>query len=314
MSILVFVFTTTGYSQEMITEEIAMTNGEIKIPGTLSYPKSEERLPLVIFVHGSGNINRNGNQEPIIKANYIKQLADSLNTNGIAFYRYDKRSSIKENLPLLKGILFNDLVDDVQLAIESFAKDPRFSGIHLIGHSQGSLVAMLATNNKVKSYTSLAGPGESISKIIVKQLQKQNDDLAKAAETHLVELMETDTIQEVNPFLMQLFAPQNQKFIKSWMVYNPVDEIKKVKKPIFILHGSADLQITEDDASKLASAVSLVNASFKPSTHLLVIENMNHVLKTVANMTENQASYYDPDFPLSSELIDALVNFIRQNG
>ena len=302
------------YGQNMHVEQIAMSNGEIQIPGELIVPESDEKMPLVIFVHGSGNVDRNGNQGQMIKANYIKLLADSLTKKGMAFYRYDKRTAVKENLSKLSTTKFEDFVADVKQVIEYFKNDDRFSGIHLIGHSQGSLVAMLAADQNVKSFMSLAGPGETIGETIVRQVSTQNQELGNAAKAYLKELKETDTIQQVSPFLMQLFAPKNQKFIKSWMAYNPSEEIKKLKKPILILQGSMDLQVTIEDANRLYSASSEATKDFGVRSRLTIIEDMNHVLKTVKNQIENQASYFDADFPISARLIEELVQFIKTNG
>ena len=83
-----------GFSQSDITsEEFLLKNDSIQLPGTLSYNKTIKQQPLVIFIHGSGNVDRNGNQAGMANANYIKQLSEKLNTNGIAFYRYYKRTS-----------------------------------------------------------------------------------------------------------------------------------------------------------------------------------------------------------------------------
>ena len=173
---------------------------------------------------------------------------------------------------------------------------------------------MLAADSNIKSYISLAGPGESVEQTLIKQLQKQSPDLAKTAQEHINELMKTDTIQSVNPYLIQLFAPQNQKFLKSWMLYNPSEEIKKIKKPILIVQGDADLQVTTTDAQLLLSALTTTNTGFGAPAQLVTIENMNHVLKTVVNITENQASYYDPDFEIPEALLSSLSNFIKTNG
>ena len=67
-------------------------NDSIKLPGTLSYNKDLKSQPLVIFIHGSGNVDRNGNQSGVnVQANYIKQFRDSVNKYDIAFFSYDKR-------------------------------------------------------------------------------------------------------------------------------------------------------------------------------------------------------------------------------
>jgi pimeloyl-ACP methyl ester carboxylesterase len=298
--------------QKTIVEELSLKNGEISLPGTLTIP-AVEKPPLLIFVHGSGNVDRNGNQGAAIKANYINQLADSLNRKGIAFYRYDKRTSNPQNFTFLEGITIQDFVSDVSIAISNFKDDTRFKSIHLIGHSQGSLIAMLAADENIKSYISIAGPGESIDKTLVTQISKQNSQIGEVAKQHVEELKETDTILSVNPFLIQLFAPQNQKFLKSWIQLNPIEEIKKIEIPTLIVQGGSDLQVTKEDASKLANARNTAIIKSEDKITVTLIQNMNHVLKTVKNSIENQNSYTSPDFPLSKKLVESISEFIFKN-
>ena len=73
--------------------------------------------------------------------------------------------------------------------------------------------------------------------------------------------------------------------------------------PILILNGTKDLQVTVEDANNLHNA--------QPNSELVIIENMNHVLKTIEKDEDNLTSYSSPDFPLSSELISAIENFIK---
>ena len=69
---------------------------------------------------------------------------------------------------------------------------------------------------------------------------------------------------------------------------------------------SADFQVTVEDAQLLKQA--------KPNAQLVIVKNMNHMLKTVENDSENQQSYYNSDFPLSTSLVKAITEFIRTNG
>lgn len=292
--------------QEVVVQDLELYNDSIYLPGTLSYPVQQNKPPLAIFVHGSGNPDRNGNQGELVKANYIKMLADSLNARGIAFYRYDKRSATPANLAKSKNMRIGNLVADLKVAIDHFKDDARFASLHLIGHSQGSLVGMLAASEEIKSYTSLAGLGSSVDKALIRQLGAQNKDAGKMAEKYIEELKKTDTILDVNPFLMSIFAPQNQKYLKDWMSMDPSVEITKLTMPVLIVNGDADLQVPPDDAQQLKEA--------KPEAELVIIPKMNHVLKTVESWGENQRSYKEPDFPLSSELVDTLTQFILSNG
>lgn len=295
------------FSQEqIISEEILIMNDSIQLPGTLSYTKDLKSQPLVIYIHGSGNVDRNGNQAGVnINANYIKQLADSLNIRGIAFYRYDKRTSNKENMKfVMNDLSFDSFVDDANLAINKFKDDDRFSSITLIGHSQGSLIAMLAAQKNVDKYVSLAGISEDMGDFIINSYKQVSQETSDMAKEQINELKETGKIENVNPTLAHLFSKPNQPFFITWMAYNPSEEIKKLDIPILIINGTKDLQVKVEEAKKLHEA--------KPKSQLVLIENMNHVLKDIEKDEDNIKSYYSPDYPLSEELINTLEVFIKK--
>ena len=177
-----------------------------------------------------------------------------------------------------------------------------FSEIILAGHSQGSLVAILASE-KVDKFISLAGAGERIDKILKRQLSAQNPLIGKPVEDHFKELKETGDIKEVNPSLVRVFSKQNLPFLTSWVNLNPIKEIKKITIPILIINGDKDLQVRIQDAKNLHAA--------NPKSELVIIKNMNHVLKEVKD-EDNLKSYYSPNYPLSKELIKTVVTFIKK--
>ena len=291
-----------NFSQDSIkSEEILLKNGDFELPGTLTYTESSNDL--VIWIHGSGDVDRNGNQASAnVKANYIKQVRDSLNIENIAFFSYDKRTANPKNKALLKGILFDDLVADAKLVVTHFKDSKRFKNITLIGHSQGSLVAMLASEGADK-YISLAGPSDRIDVTIVKQITAQSAELGKTAEMHFKELAETGDIKEVNPFLMSIFAKPNLPFIGSWIKYDPVKEIGNIKMPTLIINGAKDIQVKIADAKALKEG--------NPNAKMIIIDNMNHVLKHIEKDTDNMPSYFSPDYDLSKELIQTLTEFVK---
>jgi hypothetical protein len=281
-------------------------NDSIQLPGTLTYNSELEQQPLVIFVNGSGNPDRNGNQPQFgVNGNYIKQFAEAMTERNVAFFRFDKRNVTPSNMKhILKSYEFNDLVKDVTAVINTFKDDKRFSSIILIGHSQGSLVAMMAVNNNISKYISLAGIGESVDKTIIRQYNAQSPDLAKLVEEHIKELKTTGTIKNVNPMLVGLFAKQNHQFLNSYLPLDPTEEIKKLTIPVLIVNGNKDIQVKEEDAKNLHKA--------NPKSELVIIDKMNHVLKTIEKDEDNMASYISPDFNLSEELVKVIETFIKK--
>ena len=292
------VFGVLASKAQVKSEEIMINNQVIQLPGTLTY--TLEKQPLLIWVHGSGGVNRDGNQPQ-----YIKQFREAINKENMAFFSYDKRTANPNNVRFIQedGIYFSDFVSDIKEVIHHFKNDKRFSKIILIGHSQGSLIAMLALDN-VDKFISLAGAGETIDKTLVRQITKQSAEFCKLTEQYIKELMTTGKIKEVNPNLMSLFAKQNQPFIKSWITVNPIEEIKKVAIPTLIINGDKDFQVLINDAENLHKA--------KPDAELVIIKNMNHVLKHIEKDEDNMKSYMSSDFKISEELITTIVEFVKK--
>ncbi len=296
-----FVSTLVVSQEKIHIEELTITNDSIILPGTLSY--TDKSTTLVIWVHGSGNVDRNGQQGNLVKANYIEQFRNAINTHDIAFFSFDKRTATPENFKFMEGTVFEDLVSDVQHVITNFKKDKRFSRCVLAGHSQGSLIAMLAADG-VDELISISGPAQSVDQTIISQVTKQSPALGSIAEAHFKELQETDSIAQIHPFLGTIFAKQNFAFLQSWMSYNPAEEIKKIKKPILLINGTKDLQVPVEDAQQLHKA--------NPKTELLIIEDMNHVLMEIKKDEDNMKSYFNTGFSISDALIEAVVMFLKK--
>jgi|TARA_B110000967_G_C18862615_1_gene550843 pimeloyl-ACP methyl ester carboxylesterase len=300
--LIISIFTITISLAQVKSEEININNQAIQLPGTLTYPA--ENIPLLIWVHGSGPVNRNGNQPAQnVKSNYIKQFRDAVNKENIAFFSYDKRTANSKNREFLKDTQAKDFAFDVEEVVNHFKKDKRFSEIILVGHSQGSLIAMLALD-KVDKYISIAGAGETVDKTIVKQLTAQSADFGKIAAGHFKELKETGKVEDVNPNLLSIFAKPNQSFWNSWMQLDPVKEIKKVKIPVLIINGDKDIQVKIENANALHSA--------NKASELVIIKNMNHVLKDIQKEEDNIKSYYSAEYPISKELIKTILEFVKQ--
>ncbi|MBT8288961.1 MAG: alpha/beta hydrolase, partial [Bacteroidia bacterium] len=220
-------------------------------------------------------------------------------------FRYDKRNvPVANHKYVFVHYKFEDLVDDVETIIEFFKMDARFNKIVLIGHSQGSLVGMLAANSGADRFVSLSGLSKTADEAIVWQLSKQNQGLSEVAAAHFKELKETGEIKDPNPFLISIFAKANLEFLRSYMMYDPTEVIKSLNIPVLILNGDKDLQVPVDDAEALHSAC--------PDATLQIIPNMNHVLKHLVEDTDNMKSYFSPDYPVSEDLIQSLVSFIKQ--
>ena len=275
------------------------------VHGTLQLPKDGKAEKLIVFIMGSGDVDRDGNQATS-RRNTFKKMADQLAKKGIATFRYDKRviPMLKQNMDYRK-ISFNDFIKDAKDAIAYFRNEGNYNHIYIAGHSQGSLVGMLAAKDTADGFISIAGPSTTIDEAIVSQLEQQMG-MGKEAEYAFNALRKDGKVTDYNKGLASIFNEDLQPFLLSWMPYNPTEEIKKLEMPILIINGTKDLQVTVKDAEVLHDAA--------PESELKIFENMNHVLVTIeGDDLENAKSYNESWRPLTMGLVETIANFVTKH-
>lgn len=276
------------------------------VEGTLLKVKSE-KVPLVILIGGSGPIDRDGNQL-MTQSNSLKYLAEGLFKNEIASFRYDKRivKMMKRGSVDERTISFDDFIEDARQVIDFFDDNPDFTKIVVCGHSQGSLVGMIAASDKADAFISLAGAGQPIDSVIVDQLAKQAPGLKENARASFRDLRETGKASNFSPGLSSIFRESLQPFLISWMKHDPGKIIAGLDMPVLIVNGDKDLQVQVSEAELLHAA--------KPGARLKIVRDMNHVLKRIeGDDIDNSKSYNEPGRPLHPDLVELLSSFIKSN-
>lgn len=274
--------------------------------GTLTMPDLKTKCPVALIISGSGPTDRNGNN-PMMKNNSLKMLAEALAKNGIASLRYDKRG-IGESKPSAiseQTLVFENYTEDAKSWINLLKQDYRFSQIIVIGHSEGSLIGMIA-GAKANKFISIAGAGESADKLIKTQIaSKSNKQIEEMTFPIIDSLKSGHTVNKVDPMLNSLFRPSIQPYLISWFKYDPKTEIKKLNIPILIVQGNQDLQVTVKDAELLSQA--------NKNAELLIIDKMNHIMKIVdGDHQTNLESYKNESLPVSEIMIDKIISFIKK--
>ncbi|MBN8855201.1 MAG: alpha/beta hydrolase [Sphingobacteriales bacterium] len=272
------------------------TNYRVHLPdgvlsGELMAPERRKgyKPPVVLIIAGSGPTDRNGNSILGLHTDCYQQLAQELNSQGIASLRYDKRW-IGESMNFkgsLDSLRFEDYVGDARACIRQLRTDTNFSSVYVIGHSEGALIgAIVSHEEKVDGFVSLAGAGFPAESVLRKQLTQSGLDQA-GVEKNL------DSLKK-----------GKELYISSWNNYDPAREISKLKVPVMIIQGLRDLQVDRADAEKLAAAA--------PKAWVVYMDSMNHVLKGVpADKRANLSTYNHPQLQLYPDLVPAIVSFIR---
>lgn len=278
------------------------------IAGTLTMPKNVTgKVPVVLIIAGSGPVDRNGNEPPDFNTNAYLLLASALAKNGIATLRYDKRGAGKSITTTKESdMLFEDGSDDAIALIKILHDDARFSKIIVAGHSEGSLVGMLASYDQpVNAFISIAGAGVPIDQTILRQLKSKPPYIVNGVKAVFDSLKKGKLVAKVDPALYIYVRPSVQPYMLSWMNHDPVKEIKKLKIPVLIIQGTTDLQVGIADAENLKKA--------KSNAEIVIIPNMNHILKEApVDNDANLATYVNPSLPVKPELVTAITIFINK--
>lgn len=274
------------------------------IYGTLNIPFKFEDGAVALIIAGSGPTDRNCNN-PSMTNDAYKKLANELAANGIASLRYDKRG-IAESVAAVESessLVFYDYVQDAIDWIQQLKQDKRFRQVVVIGHSEGSLIGILASS-KADKFVSVAGPGRGIGVVLKEQLSAQPQAIQDEAFPIIDRLSKGEKVEPISPAMMPLFRPSIQPYMISWLKYDPAVELKKLKIPVLILQGTTDIQVSVQDAKLLSAA--------KPDAKLQILEGMNHILRTSsAERDANLATYNNASLPLAEGFVKGIVEFIE---
>ncbi len=291
-----------------ITEEVELKTASGSLYGTLSMPQEAQPCPVVLIIAGSGPTDRNGNSDLLPgKNNALKMIADSLAQAGFASLRYDKRGvrASRAAASQEEHLRFEHYVEDAVAWIHQLKKDKRLTKIVVLGHSEGSLIGMLAARKtRTDAFISVAGAAQPADSLILEQLSTQPDFVREEANKIIKELKKGHTVQAVGSGFYALFRPSVQPYLMSWFQYHPAREIARLKQPVLIVQGTTDLQVQVKEAKRLVTV--------NPKAELVLIEGMNHILKGSSTDTqENIASYSTPDLPLAQGFMPAIIRFLQ---
>lgn len=337
---------TIGKNQEpqppypYLEEEVAFTNhnAKLKFSGTLTRPKEGNKFPAVVMITGSGAQNRD---EQIFQHKPFKVIADYLTRNGIAVLRYDDRGTGKSE-GIFAGGTTSDFATDAQAAFDYLASrsdiDPKKIGY--LGHSEGGAIAFIngATDPRTAFIVTLAAPGidgESLMNLQVKLISEaMGADISKtgayfnriAQRYRLIKnssnrqtlrnTLKKDLLSETEGKKLsvdELKAMEGDLDIltSNWYVefikYDPTENLKKIKCPVFALNGDMDAQV---DAETSLNAINKnISANGNKNVTIKHYPNHNHLFQQCESLTKG-FNYSGIEETISPEVLSDISEWI----
>lgn len=278
------------------------------LAGTLTLPAGANDVgSIVLIVAGSGPTDRDGNQ-PNLRTDSYRMLADGLARAGFASLRYDKRG-VGESKALVTredDVVFDDFVGDAIRISRSLLSDG-YGPVVLAGHSEGGLVAIeAAPRARPVGLILLATPGRPLRAVLETQLTAAPMPADLRAE--MIGMFDTiangGRVADVPVQLMPVLRPSLQPFLTSVLKLDPAAALARLNIPVQIVWGARDIQISRVDFDALAKA--------RPDAATVVLPTANHALKPApADRDGNIEAYTDPALALDPDLAPAMAEFVR---
>ncbi len=232
---------------------------EWALPAVLTMPDDDGPFPAVILVHGSGPNDRD---ETIGPNKPFKDLAWGLASKGTAVLRYEKRTkfyphkmdSLKDQITVME-----ETIDDALAAVSLLRKTEKIDAdkVIILGHSLGGTLVprISAYYPRISGFIIMAGASRPLEDLIIEQIDyifsldgKITDE--EKTKLHLVK-QQTENVKKLSKTL--LFNPEDLPFGVSpvyWLDlknYDLAAQARKMKKPILVLQGERDYQVTMAD-------------------------------------------------------------------
>jgi len=223
------------------------------------FSKSEEKLPLVIFVHGYKGYKDWGAWELMgekIAAQGFYFVKFNFSHNGTSLEHPDEFA----DLEAFGQNNYSKEMDDLETVINHFKNKPEVNAakITLIGHSRGGGISIIKASEN-KSITKLVTLASVCS-------------LSRFPEGKALESWENDGFYFVENARTKQQMPHYFQFFEDYKNNEERLDVEKASKkidiPALIIHGSADESVRMDHSEKLHQWIG--------NSKLKIIENANH--------------------------------------
>jgi uncharacterized protein len=325
-------------------EEVTFENKthKLTLAGTLTMPLEGGNFPAVIMITGSGGQNRD---EELFGHKPFLVIADYLTRNGYAVLRYDDRGIAKSTGDHSLATT-EDFAADALFAVDYLKSRNEIndSKIGLIGHSEGGIIAPMAAiqSDDVAFIILMAGPGipgdsilylqgelvqraegtndEEIQKStrvrskIFKMIKEINDDEAlknKIEEIFREEyalLSDEDKSKMGDPevFLQMQMKTLTSPWFKSFVKYDPVPVLEKVKCPVLAINGENDLQVPPKE--NLSAIEDALKRGGNKNFEIKMLPGLNHLFQT--SKTGAVSEYGQIEETFSPTALETMLNWL----
>ena len=298
--------------------DVTVGSGQWQLPATLTLPAGDGPLPALVLVHGSGPNDRD---ESIGPNKPFRDLAEGLATAGIAVLRYDKRTlHYADALAAAEDLTVREeTVDDALAAVETLRALPEVSGgdIFVLGHSLGgTLVPRIGLDDPgIAGFIVAAGAARPLEDLILEQtryllsLEKEptaeQQKAVAALEEQVKRVKDPNLSTEVPAADLPLGIPP--AYWLDLRGYDPPAVARDLERPLLIIQGGRDYQVTEEDFALWEKA--LAQAA---DVEFVLYSQLNHLFMS-GDGPSRPTEYLRPGH-VAADVVSDIASFVFANG
>jgi len=285
---------TMTFSQELVyneyfTETKIIVGDEFPLHGILTTPNNVKNPPVAILLQGSGRPDMNltaGFMQP------FRDIAHGLAENGIATIRYNKRFFQFPQAAPLNITIEQEVLYDVNSAIELAYKNDELGDIYIIGLSLGGMLAprIALENEQVVGIVSLAGTPRQLEDVALDQVllrfERYRDVIGLTPEEieeqiyqiklQVEEIRNLDLtidLDELTEDDFRIIFDTPVSHIISLNRVNTPEVLEQLAIPMLILQGAEDLQVFADRDFVMWQEL----LKDRENVTFILYENLNHI-------------------------------------
>ncbi len=313
-----------SYADMEAIDEVELSIGQAPwdVPATLSSPKAmaghSGKCPGVVLVHGSGPNDRD---ETIGPNKPFKDLALGLASRGVCVLRYEKRT--KHHAKLVMETIGDTLtvkeetVDDALAAASALRKqamvDP--DRVFVLGHSLGgyAIPRIAKRNTGLRGFIVLAGSTRPLEDLVLEQVTyiANVDGKISPSEQQAIATIRTQVavVKALTPGstndAAKLLLGIGPTYWLDLKAHDPIKLIASETRPILVLQGDRDYQVTLADFAGWQRAL-----QGKAHAKLKRYAKLNHLFIPGEGMS-TPAEYQQPGH-VALEVIEDVAAFVNE--